>query len=68
MAINFCESHLELAVLEWFEEIGYEIAFGPDIAPDGNYPERSDYANIILEERLKEALARINTSLPKDAL
>lgn len=68
MAINFCESHLESAVLEWFEEIGYEIAFGPDIAPDGDYPERSDYGNIILEERLKEALIRINTSLPEAAI
>jgi len=27
---NFCESHLEEATLEWFEELGYEIVFASD--------------------------------------
>jgi type I restriction enzyme R subunit len=69
MAKNkFYESHLEEATLEWFEELGYEIIFGPDIAPDGEYPEREDYGDVILAERLKEALARINPTLPDEAL
>ncbi|MFA4886413.1 MAG: type I restriction endonuclease, partial [Desulfotomaculaceae bacterium] len=68
MTKNFCESHLEEATLEWFEELGYEIVFAPDIAPDGEYPEREDYSDVILAERLKEALARINPKLPGDAL
>ena len=38
MPKNFCESHLEEATIEWFDELGYEIVFGPDIAPDGEYP------------------------------
>lgn len=65
---NFCESHLEEATLEWFEELGYEIVFAPDIAPDGEYSERKDYSDIILTERLKEALTRINSKLPSDAI
>ena len=65
---NFCESHLEEATLEWFEELGYEILFAPDIAPDGEYPEREDYSDVILNERLKEALSRINPKLPHDAI
>jgi len=65
---NFCESHLEEAALEWFEELGYEIIFSPDIAPDGEYPEREDYGDVILNERLKEALARINPKLLNDAI
>lgn len=68
MKSNFCESHLEEAALEWFEELGYEIVFAPDIAPDGEYPERKDYSDVILFERLKEALARINPRLPNDAI
>lgn len=68
MPKNFCESHLEEATLEWFEELGYEIVFAPDIAPDGEYPEREDYSDIILNERLKEALKRINPKMPDDAL
>ena len=65
---SFYESHLEEATLEWFEELGYEITFGPDIAPDGEYPEREDYGDVILAERLKEALTRINPKLPEDAI
>lgn len=65
---NFCESQLEEAILEWFEELGYEIVFAPDIAPDGEYAEREDYSDVILGDRLKEALARINPKLPERAL
>ncbi|WP_378956367.1 type I restriction endonuclease subunit R [Pelosinus sp. sgz500959] len=65
---NFCESHLEEATLEWFEELGYEIIFAPDIAPDGEYAEREDYCDVILGERIKEALGRINPKLPTSAI
>ncbi|SDH42616.1 type I restriction endonuclease subunit R [Desulfosporosinus hippei] len=68
MANNFYESHLEEATLEWFEELGYQIIFAPDIAPDGEYSERRDYSDVILSERLKEALTRINPKLPSDAI
>jgi type I restriction enzyme R subunit len=65
---NFCESQLEEAALEWFEELGYEIVFAPDIAPDGEYAEREDYSDVILAERVKEALGRINPKLPHAAI
>ncbi len=68
MKNNFCESHLEEATLEWFEELGYEIIFAPDIAPDGEYAEREDYCDVILAERIKEALGRINPKLPQAAI
>lgn len=65
---NFCESHLEEATLEWFEELGYDIVFAPSISPEGEYPERSDYSDIILKDRLLEALSRINPKMPESAL
>jgi type I restriction enzyme R subunit len=65
---NIYEDELEQATLEWFEELGYEIAFAPDISPGGDYPERSDYSDVILGERLKDALKRINPDLPQEAL
>ena len=68
MKDNFYESHLEQATLEWFEELGYETVFAPDIAPDGEYPEREDYSDVILKERLHEALERINPTLPDEAI
>ncbi|WP_315080573.1 type I restriction endonuclease subunit R [uncultured Clostridium sp.] len=68
MKNNFCESHLEEATLEWFEELGYELVFAPDIAPEGEYSEREDYSDVILSERLKDALSRINPKMPSDAI
>jgi len=65
---NIYEDELEQAALEWFEELGYETAFAPDISPGGDYPERSDYSDVILEERLKDALKRINPDLPQEVL
>lgn len=59
----FYESQLEEAALEWFEELGYTIIFGPDISPEGQYPERKNYGEVMLAERLKDALARINPNL-----
>jgi type I restriction enzyme R subunit len=65
---NIYEDELEQAALEWFEELNYEITFAPDLSPGGDYPERSDYSDVILEERLKDALKRINPDLPQEAL
>ncbi|QSX05590.1 type I restriction endonuclease subunit R [Sedimentibacter sp. zth1] len=65
---NFCESHLEEATLEWFEELGYEVIFAPDIAPEGEYPEREDYSDVVLAERLRDALSRINPKMPSNAI
>lgn len=65
---NYSEAELEQATLEWFEELGYETLYAPEISPDGEYPERQDYSDIVLENRLKEALSLINKHLPKDAI
>ena len=67
MSNNFCESHLEEAALEWFEELGYEVVFAPDIASDGMFPERKDYSEIVLRDRLLGALSKINPTLPEEA-
>jgi type I restriction enzyme R subunit len=64
----FYESQLEEAALEWFEELGYEVVFGPVIAPEGEYPEREDYSDVILAERVKDALGRINPKMPASAI
>lgn len=65
---NFTEAELEQACVDWFGELEYEIKYGPDIAPDGEYSERSDYTEVILEERLQDALFRINIDIPRDGL
>ena len=65
---GFTESTVENAALTWLESLGWSIAHGPDIAPDTPSAERSDYAAVVLERRLRDALARLNPSLPPEAL
>ncbi|MED4754995.1 type I restriction endonuclease subunit R [Brevibacillus choshinensis] len=65
---SYTESDLEQAALEWFEELNYNKAYGPEISPEGEYPERLFYQDVILKERLREALIRINKQLPREAI
>ena len=48
------EEQVELQSIEWFQELGYQYKDGYDIAPEGVNPERDDFRQVILEERLKE--------------
>lgn len=57
---SYQEADLEQAVLEFFEELYYECKYGPDISPDGEEAERESYHEVVLKERLREALTRIN--------
>ena len=65
---TFTESEVEDAALEWLEGLGWQVAHGPDIGPDTEGAERTDYANVVLEHRLRDALDRLNPALPAEAL
>jgi type I restriction enzyme R subunit len=65
---NFTEDLLEEAAIEIFQEMDYNYVFAPDIGQDGEYPERKDYKDVILEQRVKDALFNINRHLPEEAL
>jgi type I restriction enzyme R subunit len=68
MTSFFTESIVEQAAIEWISELGYSIKFGPDIAVDGTHPERSSYGEVILVNRLRNAVAKINPKVPAAAL
>ena len=68
MAKRFTESDVELAALEWLEEVGYAVVGGPEIAPGEPAAERESYRDVILAGHLREALARLNPMLPPEAL
>jgi len=68
MTILLHESVVEEAAIDWFKNLGYQYLPGPDIACDGSYPERGSYADIVLEERLRSALALLNPTIPDEAL
>jgi type I restriction enzyme R subunit len=65
---TFTEDLLEEAAIEILGELGYEYKFGPDMAYDGDAPERRDYKEVILENRVKDALFRINKNIARGAL
>lgn len=65
---SFNEAFLEEAAIEILTGLGYRYAFGPDISPGGDAPERLDHREVILAERVREALYRINRQLPAEAL
>lgn len=63
------EADVEENVLGILENLGYEIIRGDneDYLPGGLSALRSDYKDVVLVERLKEALKRINPSISEEA-
>ena len=70
MAGSLTESVVEDAALAWLESLGYSVLHGPDIAVGEPAAERRDpnYRDVVLEGRLRQALARLNPNLPPEAL
>ncbi len=66
----FTESVVEEAALGWLGDLGYAVLHGPDIAAGQPGAERNDsgYRDVILENRLRQALPRLNPDLPPEAL
>ncbi|MFN3603444.1 MAG: type I restriction endonuclease subunit R [Leptonema sp. (in: bacteria)] len=63
------ESDLEEFVLSILENLGYEILRGntEDVLPNGKYPLRQSYEDVVLVGRLREALRKINPDIAKEA-
>ena len=62
------ESVVEDAALGWLEGLGWSVAHGPDIAPDTLTAERADYGQVVLERRLRDALAQLNPDRTAETL
>lgn len=65
---HLTESAIEEFAIKLFEQLGYRYVYGPDIAPDGDNPERGHYDEVILKDRFRSAVQRINPSVPHHAL
>lgn len=63
---SFTEEDLEIATLEWLSELNFTTIHGKDIAPDSSYPERNSYSDVVLVERLRQSISKINPSLSID--
>ncbi len=72
--IRMTENCIEEFAVELLEKLGYEAVYGPDIAPDGDnstgsmHDKRESYEQVLLIDRLRKALKRINRNMPADTL
>jgi len=64
---GFNEGLVEDAVIDTFKTLGYVFEPAAVISPDGSAPARSAYGDVLLMERLKAAVERLNPSIPSDA-
>jgi type I restriction enzyme R subunit len=53
---TFTESDVEHAALAWLSELGWQVKHGSEIASDGLFAERRDFGQVVLEQRLRDAL------------
>ena len=66
--ITISESDVEDTALAWLESLDWRIAHGPDIAQDAPTAERTEYGEVVLQDRLRSALAQLNPDLPEETL
>jgi len=62
------ESDIEFAALGWLEGMGYRVLHGPEIAPGEPAAEREDYGQVVLGDRLRQALVQLNPQVPPEAI
>jgi len=60
------ENDIEQLAIQYLEELGYGYVAGPDISPDGENPERQ-YGEVVLLDRLRQAIWQLNPEIGEDA-
>ncbi len=58
------EDQLEQETLSWLADVGYSVLYGIDISPDGDNSERTNYQQVVLVERLRAAVNKLNPNIP----
>jgi type I restriction enzyme R subunit len=58
------ENTIEEFTIKLLEHLGYEYIYAPNIAHDGESPERTSYEEVLLLDRLRESIRRINPTIP----
>lgn len=61
------ESHIEEMNIDMLNDKDYQYVYGPQVAFDGDTPERESHSDVILLGRLRNAIARLNPDIPADA-
>lgn len=61
------ENIIEESAIEILQSQGWEYANGKEISPEGLFCERENYSQVVLANRLRNAIAKINPAIPLDA-
>jgi type I restriction enzyme R subunit len=67
MSRPITENIIEESAIEILQSQGWEYANGKEISPEGFFCERENYSQIVLVNRLRNAIAKINPDIPLDA-
>ena len=68
MKTTFCEADLEQEAHRWLASLGWQVRHGLELDPGGLFAEREGYQQVVLAERLRNALLALNPDLPAEAL
>ncbi len=66
MATKLTENAIEQLAIELLARQGYNYTHGAELAPDAAHPERASFGDMFLEGRLRNAVVRLNPSIPPD--
>ncbi len=66
MRNSISENEIEEIALGYLQSLGYGYVLGTDISPDGDHPERQ-YNEVVLTNRLRDAIDKLNPSISQDA-
>ncbi len=60
------ENDIELIAISYLQSLGYQYVNGMDIGPEGEHNER-EYNDVVLVDRLRKAIDRLNLGIPQEA-
>jgi type I restriction enzyme, R subunit len=67
MKAALTEDEIEQYQLQLLQTLGYSYCNGYNIQPEGRNQERESFSEVVLKDRLSQAIARINPIIPPDA-
>ncbi len=66
-AFDWTESNIETLAIQLLQSLGWEYVHGLSIAPCAEFAEKESFEQIILTQRLRKAVAKLNLDIPSDA-
>lgn len=61
------ENIIEISAIEILQSHGWKYVNGRDISPEGMFCERESFSDVVLINRLRESVIKINPDIPADA-